>query len=69
MGNIPVIQEVVTSFASLGDTICGDTDSARQRWVDYSKESVLGSTFVGIHYNINGDHETAKEYYKGNRAS
>ena len=65
MGTIPVIQEIATSFASLGDAICGDPERARQRWRDYAKESIIGSPCVALHHSIHGDEDTAEEYLKG----
>eukprot|EP01083_Nonionella_stella_P060072 157083_1 len=65
MGNVPVIQEVGTSFASLGDVINNDPEKARKRWKNYSKQSVIGSGVMATHYAVHNDMEKAKECGKG----
>ena len=65
MAKIPILQEIGTSFMSLGDAICGDTKKARQRWVDYSEESLIGSFGVMTYHAIDGNDKKADQYAKG----
>ena len=65
MAKIPILQEIGTSFMSLGDAICGDTKKARQRWVDYSEESLIGSFGVATYHKIDGNDKKADQYAKG----
>lgn len=43
MFKIPVLDEVVRSFQSLGDAITGDTDAAARRWANWTNDSFLGT--------------------------
>ena len=50
MFKIPVLDEVVRSFQSLGDAITGDTDAAAARWKNWTNDSFLatGGKMVGL---------------------
>lgn len=65
MGNVPVIHEVGTSFASLGDAITGHPEKARERWDNYAKESVVGSYVASVVELCKDNPDKAEEYLKG----
>lgn len=65
MVNIPIIHEAVTAVQSLGDAITGDTKGARQRWEDYSEQSVIGSGVKAAACAVQGDMEGANRCGKG----
>ena len=65
MGNLPVVHEVGTSFASLGDAITGHPEKARERWKNYAKESVVGSPVAGVVELCKNNPDKAEEYWKG----
>ena len=65
MGNLPVIQEVGTSFQALGDHALGQPDKARERWDNYYKESVLGSLATVATERRKGNSEKAGKYLRG----
>lgn len=50
MFKIPLLDEIVRSFQSLGDVIMGDTDAAAQRWKNWTNDSFLatGGKMVGL---------------------
>lgn len=50
MFKIPVLDEIVRSFQSLGDAIMGDTAAASQRWKNWTNDSFLatGGKMVGL---------------------
>ena len=50
MFKIPVLDEVVRAFQSLGDAITGDTDAAAARWENWTNDSFLatGGKMVGL---------------------
>ena len=50
MFKIPVLDEIVRSFQSLGDAIMGDTDAAARRWKNWTNDSFLatGGKMVGL---------------------
>ena len=65
MGNVPVVHEVGTSFASLGDAITGHPEKARERWRTYAQESFVGSYVASVAEVCKGNPEKAEEYLKG----
>ena len=65
MGNVPVVHEVGTSFASLGDAITGHPEKARERWRTYAQESFDGSYVASVAEVCKGNPDKAEEYLKG----
>jgi len=59
---IPVLHELATCGASLGDMIGGgDQHSARDRWEEYKEESVLGSGIQAAIEHKHGNQERSRE--------
>ena len=65
MAKLPILQELGTVIVSLGDLITGNPRKAGERWENYAKESMIGSTVAAAAYGMAGDSEKAKEYGKG----
>ncbi|KAI8813495.1 hypothetical protein BJ742DRAFT_788496 [Cladochytrium replicatum] len=65
MAYLPLVHELGTSFASLGDVIVGNSENASKRWERYMSESVLGSSVRAAVLAASGDYDTATEVAKG----
>lgn len=65
MGNLPVVHEVGTTFASAGDVITGHPEKAGERWNNYFEESVVGSFAASVVEFCDDKPENAKKYLKG----
>lgn len=65
MGNLPVVHEVGTSFAVLGDVITGHPEKADERLENYVKESVVGSYVASVVETCKDNSDKAEEYLKG----
>ena len=65
MGNLPVVHEVGTSFAVLGDVITGHPEKADERLENYVKESVVGSYVASVVETCKDNPDKAEEYLKG----
>ncbi|KAI8901505.1 hypothetical protein BC833DRAFT_124770 [Globomyces pollinis-pini] len=60
-GTLPVIHEIATCFESLADVVIEqDAAMARQRWEDYSEQSIVGSGVKSAAAAVCGDMEEAR---------
>jgi hypothetical protein len=50
---------------SIGDLATGNTERAGERWKNYAKESVIGSSICAVGNLVTGNVANAKEYGKG----